>query len=288
MKELFEIAAGSVVGKDHFLVGKNNQDAYCCVISDNAIVAVVCDGCGSEKHSEVGAKIGAKLTVNSVLRAIKKFPDDSIISMGKYKERFLDLFFERIKNDILDKIRILAGFMGGDSFLQTLIDYFLFTIVGTIITPKSSVVFALGDGVVIVNDEILKIEPFFENRPPYLVYNAIKPEKLNYPISSEFKILRFAPTKEINSILIGTDGVTDLINSSRENLPGKNIPVGPISQFWGDDCYFKNHDMVRRKLAIMNKSSMKINWGRSEIEKESGILSDDTTIIVVRRKKGGG
>ena len=50
--------------------------------------------------------------------------------------------------------------------------------------------------------------------------------------------------------------------------------VGPLSQFWADDAFYKNRDMVRRRLAVLNRGA------------GPGLLADDTTIVVVRRKQG--
>jgi len=52
----FEYASGSIIGRNHVLAGKNNQDAYHISVNERFIAVVVCDGCGSGKHSEVGAK----------------------------------------------------------------------------------------------------------------------------------------------------------------------------------------------------------------------------------------
>src|SRR5262245_8137740 len=63
-----EIAGGSIAGQMHLAAGRNNQDAYCWEASPGGLVAVVCDGCGSGPHSEVGALIGARLVVRAVSR----------------------------------------------------------------------------------------------------------------------------------------------------------------------------------------------------------------------------
>ncbi len=54
----FEVAAGSVTGRSHVLGGKPNQDAFAFRAADHGLVGVVCDGCGSGAHNEVGAAGG--------------------------------------------------------------------------------------------------------------------------------------------------------------------------------------------------------------------------------------
>jgi len=59
LKEMFVTSYGSVRGLRSKKLGKNNQDAVAVMHSDDRIVAVVTDGCGSTEHAEVGAKLGA-------------------------------------------------------------------------------------------------------------------------------------------------------------------------------------------------------------------------------------
>ena len=54
----FECASGSMIGRNHVLAGKNNQDAFRVVMREQHIIAVVCDSCDRGKHSEVGVKLG--------------------------------------------------------------------------------------------------------------------------------------------------------------------------------------------------------------------------------------
>ncbi|WP_261890540.1 hypothetical protein [Acaryochloris marina] len=49
------------------------------------------------------------------------------------------------------------------------------------------------------------------------------------------------PTEQVQSVLIGSDGVGDLV-SSRRLSPGKSELVGPLNQFWCCDRYFQNPD----------------------------------------------
>src|SRR5688500_2517928 len=55
----FVAAAGSIVGRDHVRVHKNNQDGFAIAGHGEILVAAVTDGCGSSKFSEVGARLAA-------------------------------------------------------------------------------------------------------------------------------------------------------------------------------------------------------------------------------------
>lgn len=274
MKDLFEIVAGTIIGKDHLLVGKNNQDAFHYVINDDMVVAVVCDGCGEGKNSEVGAKIGAKLITKTISQTINRFPD---------REDSVQLW-ERIRQDVLAQLRILANAMD-KSLSQTILDYFLFTAVGVLITPHGALTFSLGDGLTIVNGKIITLGPFPNNEPPYLAYGITgssitdkTPELLQFKVNSVTNI------DEVQSILIGTDGVLDLIRAAELNVPGKDEAVGSINQFWENDRYFKNPDMIRRKLSLINREVIRPDWKNQKIMKENGLLPDDTTLVVIRKK----
>lgn len=65
--DMFDVAAGSVTGRDHVLAGKNNQDAWAYRHCDESLVAVVCDGCGSGKYTEIGARVMANAVASTVM-----------------------------------------------------------------------------------------------------------------------------------------------------------------------------------------------------------------------------
>ncbi|WP_026103211.1 protein phosphatase 2C domain-containing protein [Pseudanabaena sp. PCC 6802] len=267
MQALFEVASGSIAGNHHRSVGKNNQDAYFCTSTEKATIAVVCDGCGSGEHSEVGAKLGARLAVEAIVNNLCDRVDAE--------------FWEKIKLDLLGQLRDLAKSLGGrDRNTDRVVNnYLLFTIVGAIVTPMETVTFSLGDGLIAVNGKIDPIGPFPDNAPPYLAYGLYCPDAIGFQICDRL------PTEEVRSILIGTDGVEDFSAAESMNLPGKQEKVGEISQFWLEDRYFANQDAIRRKLSRMNREATKIDWqGRRSI-KAVGLLPDDTTLIAIRKRK---
>ena len=47
MKIPFQLAAGSIRGREHLRLERNNQDAYATLRNEQYAIAVVCDGCGS-------------------------------------------------------------------------------------------------------------------------------------------------------------------------------------------------------------------------------------------------
>jgi protein phosphatase 2C-like protein len=253
----FEIAGGTVTGHAHVAAGRNNQDAFCWASDADGLVAVVCDGCGSGPHSEVGAQLGARLVVQAAR---------TLLRTGLNGPELL----EQARQDVLANLRLLAQAMGGASFSRTVADYFLFTIVGVLITADSATTFSIGDGLVVINGDRTQLGPFPNNEPSYLGY-ALLPGAGDL----SFQVHRSMAASEVQSLVLGTDGVVELDAMAERPIQGRAEAVGPLSQFWSDDRVFKNADMVRRRLAVINRGPR-------------GLLSDDTTLVVVRRKTGEG
>ena len=286
---MWEIAGGSIAGRDRQRLGKNNQDAFSWAIAEPAaIIAVVSDGCGSGTHSEVGAKIGVKLVTEAIVRQLKGEREreggrEGGIE-GEGERNILNSTFavdwQQVQQEVLMDLQSLVKAMGGD-FSQTVRNYFLFTVVGALLTPAGATIFAIGDGVAIANGKPIQLGPFPGNAPPYLAYGLFANQKSND--RWQFQIHQHLPIDEVESILIGTDGVSDLIKIGDRNLPGKSEAVGLISQFWQDDRYFKNPDAIRRQLALINREVTKPNWQGYQISKEVGLLPDDTTLVAISK-----
>lgn len=269
VQRLFDIAAGSVTGRDHVLAGRNNQDAYHWACLPQAVMAVVCDGCGSGKHSEVGAQVGARLMIEAMSRAMQ----------GP-----VHAFWYRVRQDVLAQLCCLAEQLGGN-FPSTVQDYLLFTVVGALVTPRRTFCFSLGDGVMVVNGDQLLLGPFSDNAPPYLAYALLDAYNCRLSVfSREFQIQRSLPTMAVQSILLGTDGLETFRQAAASPLPGKQAAVGPLQQFWQEERYFMNPDAIRRTLALVNREVVQPNWEAQRLDRHAGLLSDDTTLVVIRRR----
>jgi hypothetical protein len=253
----FQIAGGSVTGQAHAAAGRNNQDAFSWEARGDGIVAVVCDGCGAGAHSEVGAKIGARLVAEAGARrlASEAGPADLL---------------EQVRRDVLRRLRLFATGMSADAsgpgaadaFARTVLDHFLFTVVGAIVTRRWAATFSLGDGLVILNGERRLLGPFPENEPPYLAYALLTPSG-----ERPFEIHRQVPVDDARSVLLASDGAVDLEALADTAVHGREEAVGPLSR------YFANRDMVRRRLAVVSRGP------------RGGLLPDDTTLVVVRRRE---
>ncbi len=261
MNPVFQLAGGSMVGRDHRMVNKNNQDSYVIQSYSDLTVAVVADGCGSGAKTEVGSQLGARLVAEQIARAY-----------GAY--RTID--WQKTQRHVLSQLDLLAQNLGGD-FRRVVEEYFLFTIVGVVLEPKKATFFACGDGTIYVNGCHLPLGPFAGNMPPYIAYGLLENE-----LKIDVREVRLAPvvelaTSDLTSFLIGTDGIDDFVGHEARMMPGIDRLVGPIDQFWTDDRYFRgNPDLVSRQLRLVGR-----DWPLSN--PEHGLLHDDTTLIVGRR-----
>jgi len=274
MKEIFEVAGGSIVGTRHVKTGKNNQDAFIWRQTDDFTIAVVADGCGSGKFSEVGSRIGIQFFLDRFMEAVK---------CGNSIKLSLELSRQLILKDLKSLIWEITR------QTETIKEYFLFTLVGAVVMPDYSATFHIGDGVICENEKVIEIGPFTNNQPPYIAYGLFEQVMSGFSLNDlRFSVHSVIRTADVQSILIGTDGIADLIRAENEKIPGREELAGPLNRFWKDDLYFRNPDAVRRRLTIINRQSTKIDWEKREVEKEEGLLPDDTTLIAIRRKKTGG
>lgn len=253
MRNLFRLSGASVPGSDHTQVGKpfwkNDQDAYFLCQEEHYSIGIVADGCGSGASSEVGAKIGVRLLAKEIA--------DSL-------DRDLPLFDPVIPWSLITLrldawIANLAEAMGGKT-AKTVEEYFLFSFVGFVITPKKTTVFHCGDGSYAVNGEVTNLGPFPNNAPPYFAYRTLRMDPDLQIQAVEFD------TADVESVAVATDG-TDYVPDYPRTL----------EDWISADAVFSNPDALRRRLAVMNRERV-----------ENGLLipgplKDDTTLVIARR-----
>jgi len=250
---MFEIAGGTATGRSHALVGKPNQDAYAWFASGDVLAAVVCDGCGSGAHSEVGARLGARIVTARLAARLAEgaSPDSPALLDG-------------VRTDLLTALAGLASAMGG-RLAEVVSEHFLFTVVGLAVAGERGCVFAAGDGIVALHGEVIQLGPFPGNEPPYLGYGL-----LGNADAPALSMIRAFGVREVHSVLLGTDGATNLAD----------LPC-----FWEDDRHFHNRDALRRRLALMSRDVVRPDWTERRMVRQAGLLEDDTTVVVARRTK---
>jgi hypothetical protein len=265
MLRSFDIAAASVIGREHARAGRNNQDAFCLRTEGEVLAAVVADGCGSGPHSEVGAQLGARCVAQAAL---------AVLGRGTPVEE--PRFLEVVRTEVLDFLSSLTQRLGS----SLVGEHLLFTVVGAVVTPERTLVFSAGDGLWALNGEVHPLGPFPNNAPPYLAYGLLSPGAV--PLERQALV----PTDEVMALMLGTDGAADLTKLSEARLPERDEPVGPLSQYWTDERYFKNPDALRRRLTLLGRESVQADFTARRMVRTPSLLADDTTLIVLRRRMG--
>ena len=253
----------SVTGRAHRLAGRNNQDAWYVARGDGAVVAVVCDGCGSGGHSEVGARLGARLVANAVLRRL----DD-----GRACD---DALLEEARVEVRERLRALADALGGGR--EVILSHLMFTVVGAAITRAGEVcLFHLGDGVLCDGADRFTLGPYPDNAPPYLGHAL-----LAAPESPEtrFTVARRRPRAEATAILLASDGAAEWDAIAARPLPGTRESLGPLVRLLADERYLAHPDALRRRLTLAARDHACLAAG--DLVRSAGLLDDDTTIVLL-------
>lgn len=253
----WNINAATIVGRDHELSKKNRQDFQLSYQSQNLIVGVVCDGCGESLYSEVGASLIGTYIVNFFRYSIassSQFYDVQFFSPSHLKfslETKLTDFIASLQTQLLfkeseksEKINFLDEFM-------------LCTSLFCVLTNEIVIVGRCGDGVVVINDNVE-----FDNNlsdkdnkgPEYIAYKVVPKEALKTtPSSLGFFQIDSFHEKDVNSIIIGSDGIQPILD--------KNL----MSEMYGT-----------KKRKLQRKFNL---W------QEEKLFADDATCIVVEKQK---
>ncbi len=245
MQQTFEVRVGSVIGSEHVFRQTNCQDKYryakIQLEAKSYLVGVVCDGCSGGPQSEVGAALLAEFIVQEAGRRLKVGCAVEQIP-GELYGRAL-LFLDGLTGLLLGEeaaSEAVSGFAG---------TYLLATIVGFIVGEEKTVVFAAGDGLIILNDELIVRDE--GNAPHYLAYGLLDPSQLetSRPPRTNFDTLTL-DTTELNHLAVWTDGFDPTLQDQIWQLGG------PRS--------------LQRKLNV---------WAKQKL------FADDTTGITVERMK---
>ena len=284
IKDTFQFTSGSVPGRHHLghhpnLIGSNNQDSMGMRVTDDYAILVVSDGCGSGDYSEVGSRLLVDISLRVFSSLFRYgYPPE----LGEEEMDWVSIAHVQIVDALRDVSRVVLGdvsFSKRDEFVRS---HLLATLVVAVVAKFDTVVLSAGDGVFAVNGDATSLEPGTDNTPAYIAYGLMP--GVNAPNGSfHFTVQVRRPTKDVDSLLIGTDGLGDLIAKADSPLPGKpSKTVGPLSWFWSPAA-FKNSVKVDRRLRLINREVARGCPGGG-IEIHRGLLGDDTTLISMRRK----
>lgn len=134
MKQGWRVFGASVVGKSHLDKGLPCQDAHAQAVDGSNLVAVVCDGAGSARHSDEGAQFVAD---QLVLALAARLHGGAAI--------------EELHNGALEAVlaQIRAALEEKAAAASTTIDDYATTVVGVVMGPDVGLFFHLGDGLAV-------------------------------------------------------------------------------------------------------------------------------------------
>lgn len=240
---LFNLKAGSVPGKDHLFRQANCQDKYRWASFEFEgklyQAGIVCDGCGSAEQSEVGAALLAEFGVAELER---------LIEQGFSLEELPEELYRSCLKFLKELSCLVVGEKASPGRATEFIGrYLLATVLGFVMSEEQTLIFAAGDGLIIVNDQLENRDE--ANRPNYLAYGLLEPAQLASPTPLRQRFdSRLLPTATVERLAVWTDGFDPALSGEIWNLGG---PRG-----------------LQRKLNIWSKRKL---------------LADDTTGITLER-----
>ncbi|MBS2019087.1 MAG: protein phosphatase 2C domain-containing protein [Deltaproteobacteria bacterium] len=226
---LFSVAAGSVTGQAHRLVDRDGQDGHATVATGAVQAAIVTDGCSSGRTSEVGARIGAAWLAAIIARRFAPRMDDPREAA------------DATCAELAERLELLARSMSAEGDLEatTIGEALLFGFLAAVVTREHAIVFGIGDGSVLANDEVLVIDPGPDNAPPYPAYallGARVPARVHF----------VGRAADVRVLGVATDGLVPALHlrelawtrklSTNPSLLGKRLRVLAREHRFGDDA----------------------------------------------------
>jgi hypothetical protein len=203
----FSVRKGLITGRNHIVYRLNCQDSILTKTfvfeEKNYYIGAVSDGCGEGKRSEVGSHLAVTYLVNKTQELIlKKVPEEEIPSI-LFKGLIWAL--ETVKENFLRQPS------PPEETVDFIKNHLLFTVLGYYITPRTCTIYAMGDGVVLINDLIdIRNE---NNHPNYIAYNLVDGKYLQRDrktLPDKFDVYKI-PTPKLNKMAVGTDAWEDEI-----------------------------------------------------------------------------
>jgi hypothetical protein len=159
MQRVLYATSGSVLGRSHERFAKNNQDGHAACVTSKFAIGVVTDGCSSQPHSEVGAKLGASF--------LKQFIEKNVSHLDEHTPavvfRALLQFLSQMEHQV-----------GSANCLE---EYFLFTFLVAIFDGERALIFGQGDGRYVIDSKCFTLDSGEQNAPNYAAYQL----KANQP-----------------------------------------------------------------------------------------------------------
>ena len=230
--------------------------------------------------SEVGARLAVSILANRVVSQMEYTQPDGD-GVGVYRVLIFGMKSKLIL--WIGSMKSQAG-MGGD-YVKNIVNHFLFTLVGVVITPDLTVFTGVGDGYYFLNGKIHQMMVENKNNmPTYLAYNLIGSSLES--ITPEDLVLRPRETiltRSVNNFMIATDGLNGVLADPKKLIPGTKEEVGDPEQFWTNKKYFENNCTLGWRLNQLANEKRTMDWDERRVIIHQPIVTDDLAIVMGAR-----
>jgi hypothetical protein len=243
----FVAAAGSVTGREHRRAERDGQDGHAIVATGEVVAAIVTDGCSSGRSSEIGARLGAAWIAALVEQRFRAVADHDHARAAA----------EEVAEELLVRLEVLARSLDprGDLRAARIEEALLFGFLAAVVTPIVTIVFGIGDGIVVADGSVTVLDPGPENAPPYAAYGLVGARL-------QPRIHFIGPTARVEMVAVATDGLTPIAGASPDQEPS-------LLRITADPRYAKNPSLLRKRLVVLADRST---------------FSDDATVALVQRR----
>ncbi len=197
---------GSLLGREHARIGRNNQDACAAGAGLGWHVVAVTDGCSGGASSEVGARLGAAFLAAQAPLLLATHSDTAVAA--------------RAITDALAAllVALVAGCARPSARSTFVADHLLFSFLVAAVGPARAVIFGIGDGVILADGDACCLDPGPDNAPAYLGYRLVPPEALEPPMSPgalEPQVHLDRPRAGLSVVGVSTDGLGEVLARDR-------------------------------------------------------------------------
>lgn len=193
----FSLRGGKILGREHARAGRNCQDGYAggsfWALGGKYWAGVVSDGCSEGKESEIAGILLPKFVISECSRLLNFEVPLSQIPLALYPQ--VVKFLESIASYFPEYgVRFVA-------------DCLLATILGFVVNEKEGMIFWAGDGNIIVNDEVIRIN--YNDRSPYIGYHLRASELEDYGQYPRTFNTRYLKMEEVKKLAVASDGFSE-------------------------------------------------------------------------------
>lgn len=218
------VRLGQVMGRDHLLRGANCQDGKALVEARGYFAAVLCDGCSEGERSEVGARAAAEFAAAHVGR---------LLANGTAVQDVPRLLYPALINFLREFVLAVKPANAAHFVLDAL----LFTVLGVAVRGDEAILFAAGDGTLVMDGQIFQRDE--NNTPRYIGYHLLDASTRGNLIMPEtFAVYEPEPTWE--RLAIATDGFEVDLFPQVWNIPHPRGLQRRMNVWWSQEMRFRD------------------------------------------------